>query len=108
MRTFHNVCRHRGSRVAIKTKGQCRSALVCPFHGWSYNLDGTLRSPARPARLPKLDPVEFGLNPVDCEIWPRFVFVRFNRSEQPPGEECMVPFESEAALHTAADHVPAS
>src|SRR3546814_926163 len=34
IRTFHNVCRHRGSRVAIKTKGQCRSALVCPFHGW--------------------------------------------------------------------------
>src|SRR3546814_3992055 len=60
VRAFHNVCRHRGSRVAVKAKGQCRSALVCPFHGWSYNLDGTLRGPARPKTLPKLDPVEFG------------------------------------------------
>src|SRR3546814_10462200 len=75
---------------------QCRSALVCPFHGWSYNLDGTLRSPARPASLPKLDPVEFGLKPVECEIWHGFVFVRFKRSEQPSVKEIMEPFESEA------------
>src|SRR3546814_13230237 len=66
----------------LSTKGHCRSALVCPFHGWSYNLDGTLRSPTQPASLPKLDPVEFGLKPVECEIWHGFVFVRFNRSEQ--------------------------
>src|SRR3546814_1188314 len=67
-----------------------------PFHGWSYNLDGTLRSPARPASLPKLDPVEFGLKPVECEIWHGFVFVRFKRSEQPSVKEIMEPFESEA------------
>jgi len=107
VRAFHNVCRHRGSRVAIKTKGQCRSALVCPFHGWSYNLDGTLRSPARPASLPKLDPVEFGLKPVDCEIWMGFVFVRFKESDQPSVREIMKPFEAEAALYEPADMVPA-
>ncbi|HMA14684.1 MAG TPA: aromatic ring-hydroxylating dioxygenase subunit alpha [Kiloniellaceae bacterium] len=107
VRAFHNVCRHRGSRVAVKTKGQCRSALVCPFHGWSYNLDGTLRSPARPASLPKLDPVEFGLKPVECEIWHGFVFVRFKQSDQPSVKEIMAPFEAEAALYNAADMVPA-
>ena len=107
VRAFHNVCRHRGSRVAIKSKGQCRSALVCPFHGWSYNLDGTLRSPARPASLPKLDPVEFGLKPVDCEIWMGFIFVRFKASDQPTVKEIMKPFEAEAALYEPADMVPA-
>ena len=48
VRAFHNLCRHRGSRVAAKKQGHCKNALVCPFHGWVYNLDGTLRGAARP------------------------------------------------------------
>jgi phenylpropionate dioxygenase-like ring-hydroxylating dioxygenase large terminal subunit len=107
VRAFHNVCRHRGSRVATKTKGQCRSALVCPFHGWSYNLDGTLRSPAKPASLPQLDPVQHGLKPIDCEIWRGFVFVRFKESDQPSVKEIMAPHEAEAALYNPEDMVPA-
>src|SRR3546814_3503458 len=91
IRTFHNVCRHRGSRVAIKTKGQCRSALVCPFHGWSYNLDGTLSLPDRPASLPTLDTVEFGRNPVHGETWQGFVLVRFTRTEHPAGSSIRAP-----------------
>ena len=43
VRAFHNLCRHRGARVVDGTQGQCRGSLVCPFHGWVYNLDGTLR-----------------------------------------------------------------
>src|SRR4051812_10084446 len=38
VRAFHNLCRHRGSRVALGDKGHCKNALVCPFHGWVYNL----------------------------------------------------------------------
>jgi len=41
---FHNLCRHRGSRVAVGDRGHCRNALICPFHGWSYNLDGGLKN----------------------------------------------------------------
>lgn len=107
IRAFHNVCRHRGSRVATGSKGQCRSALVCPFHGWSYNLDGTLRGPAKPKTLPKLDPVEFGLKPLECEIWMGFVFIRFKSSEQPSVKEIMAPYEAEAALYNIADMEPA-
>jgi len=107
VRAFHNVCRHRGSRVAVKTKGQCRSALVCPFHGWSYNLDGTLRSPARPRTLPDLDPVEFGLKPLDLEIWHGFVFLRFKESEQPAVRDIMAPYDKEIAAYGVADMVPA-
>ena len=43
VRAFHNMCRHRGARVVADEKGSCKGALVCPFHGWVYNLDGTLR-----------------------------------------------------------------
>lgn len=107
IRAFHNVCRHRGSRVAVKSKGQCRSALVCPFHGWSYNLDGTLRGAAKPKTLPPLDRVEFGLKPLEMEIWLGFVFIRFKDSDQPPVREIMAPFEAEAALYKPAEMVPA-
>lgn len=107
IRAFHNVCRHRGSRVAVKTKGQCRSALVCPFHGWSYNLDGTLRGAAKPRSLPALDPVEFGLKPLDMEIWHGFVFLRFKSSDQPSVAEVMAPYDAEIAAYNVPDMVPA-
>ncbi|MFZ1341481.1 MAG: Rieske (2Fe-2S) protein, partial [Paracoccaceae bacterium] len=48
VRAFHNLCRHRGARVVDGAQGQCRGAVVCPFHGWVYNLDGTLRGAAQP------------------------------------------------------------
>ncbi len=107
IRAFHNVCRHRGSRVATEPKGSCRSALVCPFHGWSYNLDGTLRGAAKPKSLPKLDPVEFGLKPVDCEVWMGFVFVRFKPGDQPSVKQILAPYEAEAALYNPTEMVPA-
>ena len=52
LRAFHNLCRHRGSRIVTGTSGQCKNAMVCPFHGWVYNLDGTLRGAARLTATP--------------------------------------------------------
>src|SRR5262249_51418710 len=42
LRSFHNVCRHRAAKVAPEDRGSCGHRLVCPYHAWSYNLDGTL------------------------------------------------------------------
>ena len=94
VRAFHNVCRHRGSRVVATKRGTCKSAIVCPFHGWSYNLDGTLRAVPQAKSLPKLDPVEHGLPPIDFEIWHGFVFVRFITGDQPSVAHMMVPHEN--------------
>lgn len=106
VRAFHNVCRHRGSRVVAEAQGQCRSALVCPFHGWSYNLDGTLRSVPQRRTLPDLDPVKHGLVPLDHEIWNGFVFVRFLASDQPPVARLLADFEAEVAPYRPADALP--
>jgi phenylpropionate dioxygenase-like ring-hydroxylating dioxygenase large terminal subunit len=95
VRGFHNVCRHRGSRVVKAERGHCHAAIVCPFHGWSYNLDGQLRGVPKPRSLPKLDPVEHGLVALDTEIWMGFVFVRFLPSEQPSVAEMMAPYVAE-------------
>ena len=106
VRAFHNICRHRGSRVVADEKGTCKNALVCPFHGWVYNLDGTLRGAARPRSFPDLDKTEFGLMPLDLEIWMGLIFVRFRKGPQPSVAELMAPFEAEIANYRVADMVP--
>lgn len=106
VRAFHNVCRHRGSRVVADAQGQCRSALVCPFHGWSYNFDGTLKAVPQRRTLPDLDPVEHGLVPLDHEIWNGFVFVRFLASEQPPVARLLADYAADAAPYLLAEVRP--
>ena len=99
IRAFHNLCRHRGARVVAEPSGTCKSAIICPFHGWAYNLDGTLRGVARPESLPRFDPVEMGLKPVEMDIWQGFVFVRFQPGPQPPMREIMARFDGEVAQY---------
>jgi len=107
VRAFHNICRHRGSRLVADEKGECRNALVCPFHGWVYNLDGTLRGAARPRSFPPLDKNEFALKTLECEVWQGFVFIRFAPGPQPSVAELMKPFEEELSHYRAEEMVPA-
>lgn len=106
VRGFHNICRHRGSRLVVDEAGTCPKALVCPFHGWVYNLDGTLRGAARPDSFPAMDKRDFGLKPVEMEIWNGFVFIRFRPGPQPGVAELLAPFGEEAAPYRMAEHVP--
>lgn len=106
VRAFHNICRHRGSRVVAEDKGTCRNAVICPFHGWVYNLDGTLRGAARPESFPPLDRKEFGLLEIDLEIWNGLIFVRFADGPQPPVAEIMAPFAEEAGAYRMDQMVP--
>ncbi|MEW9614847.1 aromatic ring-hydroxylating dioxygenase subunit alpha [Shinella sp. S4-D37] len=106
VRAFHNICRHRGSRLVADEKGSCRNALVCPFHGWVYNLDGTLRGAARPKSFPPLDKDEFALKALECEVWQGFVFIRFAPGPQPSVADLMKPFEEELAHYRAEEMVP--
>ncbi len=75
LRAFKNVCRHRGARL-LDGSGTCKGVMVCPYHGWSYKLDGSLR--ATPARktFPGLDLGKHGLEPVELEVLAGLVFVR--------------------------------
>jgi len=106
VRAFHNICKHRGSRLVADEHGKCRNALVCPFHGWVYNLDGTLRGPSRPNSFPPLDKVEFGLTPLDTETWMGFIFIRFAKGPQPSVAELMAPFADELRHYQPETMVP--
>lgn len=99
LRAFHNLCRHRGSRVVGDDRGQCNKALICPYHGWAYNLDGSLRGIAEKDSFPPLDPDKWGLKPLEMEIWHGFVFVRFLPGPQPAVADLMARHEPEVALY---------
>jgi choline monooxygenase len=73
LRAFVNVCRHRGHVVADGA-GR-RNALQCPYHAWTYALDGTLRAAPRSEREPGFDPSGYSLLPVAVETWGPLVFV---------------------------------
>ena len=106
IRALHNLCRHRGARVAAGDSGQCKNALVCPFHGWVYNLDGTLRGPARPKTFGDLDRSQYGLRPMECEIWNGFVFVRCRPGPQGSVAETLAPFAADFADYRLDDLDP--
>jgi len=72
IRAFHNTCRHRGSRVCTADKGAA-VRLVCPYHQWSYNLDGRLLFARQVAD--GFDKTKFGLKRVVCESVAGYIFV---------------------------------
>ena len=72
LRAFANVCRHRGSRICTEPQGSAK-VLVCPYHAWAYNLDGSLRSARHmPASFNK---AAFGLKSVHLEVIAGLVFI---------------------------------
>ena len=74
LRGFFNVCRHHATEVATESQGQCEG-FRCPYHGWSYGLDGSLKSTPDFAGVCDFDKSANGLVPIRIETWEQFVFV---------------------------------
>ncbi|MDR3512038.1 MAG: aromatic ring-hydroxylating dioxygenase subunit alpha [Caulobacteraceae bacterium] len=101
VRAFSNVCRHRGSRVADGPSG-CVRKLVCPYHAWSYELDGRLTGVPLGETYPALQKEAMGLAPVEMEIWRGFIFVRLEGGG-PSVAEMMTPYDHEVEAYRFED-----
>jgi choline monooxygenase len=78
IRAFRNVCRHRGSRL-LSGSGQCRAAIRCRYHGWTYRLDGELIGvPEGRAFETPVDKEALGLLPARSEVMCGLVFVNLD------------------------------
>ena len=76
VRAFSPVCRHRGSKI-VEGKGNCK-VFVCPYHGWTYGLDGSLRRTPDWDQVKDFDPSAYGLAEIRLEEWKGFLFINFD------------------------------
>jgi Rieske 2Fe-2S family protein len=74
IRAFYNVCRHRGTRLKEDVCGHA-SAIQCPYHAWTYGLDGKLIGAPHMDEVPGFDKAEYSLHPVNLAVWEGFIFV---------------------------------
>ena len=77
IKAMHNICRHRGARVCEEKKGN-RKTYVCPYHGWVYNTDGSLKVARETHVMPDFDASAHGLKPVKCVTYMGLVFINCN------------------------------
>jgi phenylpropionate dioxygenase-like ring-hydroxylating dioxygenase large terminal subunit len=83
IRTLLNRCRHRAASVCEKKKGR-QSVFVCPYHGWSYDIDGGLRKvPYADGYREGLDREEFGLTRLRTEVYQGMIFATFRDDIEP-------------------------
>lgn len=80
----YNVCQHRGNRLQALPYGSVLNAHSCPYHGWSYDLDGRLRSVPDAERFPQgVDCAKLSLKPVQVQVWAGLVWINMDLSAPP-------------------------
>jgi Rieske 2Fe-2S family protein len=74
-RAFFNICRHRGAQLCTEESGEVKRSFQCPYHAWTYDLDGKLVAAPNLTKMPDIDRVEYGLRTVHVREWLGYVWV---------------------------------
>jgi Rieske 2Fe-2S family protein len=74
IRAFYNVCRHRGARLCEEQNGHA-AAIQCPYHAWTYALDGRLLGAPHMDETLEFNKAEYPLNPARLGLWEGFIFL---------------------------------
>ena len=96
VRAFYNVCRHRGNKLVWddfpneETSGVCRQ-FSCKYHGWRYDLDGSLAFIQQEEEFFDVDKEALGLVPVACDVWEGFIFVNLDPEPRQTLAEALAP-----------------
>jgi len=92
IRAFHNHCRHRGTRLCSDHAGKLPGAIQCPYHAWTYGLDGALRAAPNMQDVAGFDRDDWPLHSVALAEWRGFLFVNL-AAEPQPFAEAMPPLQ---------------
>jgi len=85
-RAFYNVCRHRGTRLCAVERGQLSHTIQCPYHAWTYTLDGRLIGAPDMHEMEGFDKADYPLNAVALETWEGFLFINLSHAPRPFAE----------------------
>ncbi len=85
LRAFYNICRHRAHEL-LEGEGNVRDRIVCPYHAWSYGLDGSLAGARMSQGRPGFDGAGFGLRPVRLDTLCGCIFVNLDDDAAPLAE----------------------
>lgn len=78
IRAFHNVCRHRGTRLCDQTEGTFQGSIQCPYHAWTYDLDGRLIGAPMMDEVPEFRRDEYPLRQIGCALWDGHIFINLS------------------------------
>lgn len=87
IRTFYNVCRHRGTRLCTAESGRFSRSIQCPYHAWTYGLDGRLLGAPNMNEVADFDRADYPLLGVATAVWQGFIFVNLAEQPRPFAEE---------------------
>ncbi|MEU6251426.1 aromatic ring-hydroxylating dioxygenase subunit alpha [Streptomyces sp. NPDC047043] len=85
LKGFLNICRHRGAKLCTEESGEVKRAFQCPYHAWTYGLDGKLVAAPNLTSMPDIDRVQYGLINVHIREWLGYVWVCL--ADAPPSFE---------------------
>jgi phenylpropionate dioxygenase-like ring-hydroxylating dioxygenase large terminal subunit len=102
---YFNVCRHRAARLVDGTSGHCAGRFVCPYHAWAYDFDGRLVAVPNRKDFADFSLDQYGLKPIDSEVYRGFVFVRLEPG-LPSVAEMLAPYDSELACYRLEELQP--
>lgn len=83
VRAFHNVCRHRGTRLCEEGAGHFKNAIRCPYHAWAYGLDGRLLVAPSMEERDGFTTDDYPLHSVSIAMWEGFMFLSLNANPEP-------------------------
>ena len=83
LQAFYNVCRHRGTRLCTEAAGRFAGSIQCPYHAWTYTLDGRLVGAPHMDEVPHFRKEDYPLHRVEVDEWDGHIFMTLARAPRP-------------------------
>jgi Rieske 2Fe-2S family protein len=83
VQAFYNVCRHRGTRLCVEAEGRFAGSIQCPYHAWTYGLDGRLLGAPHMEEVPHFRKEDYPLHRIHTALWDGHIFLSLAKEPRP-------------------------